>query len=130
MKEARWGVVFSSTIVLVMVGFVFFADFVGLLRENPYPVPPAAEEPFTLKSIGKPVCIVWEDAAGYPDTWVSAKEILVLIEPPSIISCGWVIMYDEDRVWMGSDRNDQGGVAYYAGISSIPKGWIWQVSID
>lgn len=74
---------------------------------------------------GNPVvCVKWEDATGYAETWITVEEIAEL-EPAIATSCGVLVYEDEKRVWLAMDHDGEG---YYAGISSIPKSWVLETS--
>lgn len=125
-----WVAVGLVSLALVALG----AAIIDHYTQGPDPpLPPDIMELVTpdyeLKSIGNPVCILWEDAATYHHTWISVETILK-IKPPSVASCGWVVKETDERIWMALDMTLDDGVAYYAGIASIPRGWIWQVLTD
>lgn len=71
------------------------------------------------------VCVKWEDATGYEETWITLEEVLEL-EPARPTSCGIVVAETEERIFLAMDIDDSDpnyGVVY-AMISSIPRGWI------
>lgn len=66
------------------------------------------------------VCIEWEDAVGYAETWIELEEALEL-DPGVSTSCGIFLGEVNGRVYIAMDRSSDD---LYAGISSIPTGWV------
>lgn len=72
------------------------------------------------------VCIEWEDAVGYAETWIELEEALEL-EPGVSLSCGLLLGEANGRVYIAMDRSSDG---LYAGISSIPTGWVITKTVE
>lgn len=104
----------KERVVLLLAASIFAAASVSISFAF------MVEEPVLTMPIIEPICVVWEDATGYSDTWITLEEILEL-EPAIPTSCGILVAETEERIYLAMDYDGEG---YYAGISTIPAGWI------